>query len=54
MFPTTDWQFWTATLIFLAAAGYVLRNVIPWPWNAKRQAKRGRRATLTISGKPVK
>jgi hypothetical protein len=51
--PIDDWQFWIATLAFVAAGVYVLRHVLPWPGSARRRARRGRRATLTVGGRPV-
>jgi len=54
--PVDDWQFWVATAIFLFAAAWLLRGVLPIPIlsRGKRRHKRGeRKATLTISGKPI-
>ena len=49
-FPVGDWQFWVASALFLMAAGYLLKGVIPVPWlsaRAKRQ-KAQRRVRLTV------
>jgi hypothetical protein len=54
--PIHDWQFWVATGIFLFAAAWLLRGVVPIPFLSRRarRRKRGeRRATLTVGGKPV-
>ncbi len=59
--PWNDWQFWIVTLAALAAAGAVVRPLLP------RRSKgpacpgcgpepdrgAGRRATLTIGGQPA-
>jgi hypothetical protein len=48
-----DVEFWAVTVVFVIAAGYLLRNVLPVPWFSRR-SRRGRReqkATLTISAK---
>jgi len=51
-FPTHDWQFWVATAIFLFAAAYLLRGVLPIPWLSARmkRKKHERRVTLTVEG----
>lgn len=52
--PWRDWQFWVVTAIFVVAAAYVLREVVPggwWPWKKK---KKGKAATLTVEGKGLK
>lgn len=50
-FPWKDAQFWIVTAIFVGAAIYLLRNVLPLPGRVR--AKRGeKKATLTISAKP--
>lgn len=52
-FPWHDWQFWVVTALFVAAAWYLLRGIIPIPILSRRaQAKRTEhKATLTISAK---
>ncbi len=51
-FPIGDWQFWIATAIFVIAAIWLLRPILPIPF-LKRRRGGGRRqkATLTIEGK---
>lgn len=51
-FPVHDWQFWAVTALAAAAASWLLRGLIPVPGLAKSKSK-GRRATLTVDGKPV-
>lgn len=46
-FPYADWQFWVVTLMALAAAGWLLRGLLP----GRRRRRRERRVNLTISGK---
>jgi len=43
--PMTDWQFWVATLIMIAALFAVKRVLAP--------KKKGTKTTLTVGGKPV-
>ncbi|MGD9691023.1 MAG: hypothetical protein AB7K52_11710 [Phycisphaerales bacterium] len=52
-FPWDDWQFWVVTVIFVVAAGYLLREVLPIPFFSSRARRRRResKATLTISAK---
>ena len=47
-FPIHDWQFWVATALALGAAWWLLKGTIP----RKTRKSKGRRATLTIEGKP--
>jgi len=49
-FPVHDWQFWAVTAIMVAAAAYILWQLLP-----RLTGRKGRRhkATLTIGGKPV-
>lgn len=53
--PLDDWQFWVVSVIALAALVVVLRMVVPAPLIPRpfRRRDRGRRATLTVGGKPV-
>lgn len=55
-FPYRDWQFWLATAVFIAAAGWLLRGVLPVPILSRRHKRRKgqTRATLTVGGKVVK
>lgn len=48
-FPIGDWQFWAATLIFLTAAWFLLRGLIPFKRRSRRTSRH--KATLTIEGK---
>ncbi len=52
----TDWQFYVATAIFLFAAAWLLRGVLPIPFLSRRHraAKKSRSVKLTIGGKPLK
>ncbi len=52
-FPIHDWQFWVTTAIFVAAAAWLLRGVLPIPFLTRhyRRTRTERRATLTIGGK---
>lgn len=52
-FPTSDWEFWVATAIFLFAAAWLLRGVLPIPWLSARlkRQKHERRVTLTVEGR---
>jgi len=51
-FPIGDWQFWVATAIFVFAAAWLLRAVLPVPWLSARlrRKKHERRVTLTVEG----
>jgi hypothetical protein len=51
-FPVSDWEFWVATAIFLFAAAYLLRNILPIPWLRARLKRKSqeRRVTLTVEG----
>jgi hypothetical protein len=51
-FPIHDWEFWVATVIFLFAAAYLLRNFLPIPWLRARLKRKSqeRRVTLTVEG----
>ncbi|MGE3107103.1 MAG: hypothetical protein AB7G11_06140 [Phycisphaerales bacterium] len=54
--PVGDWQFWVATGAFVFAIAWLLRGVLPIPLlsrRAKRRRRGERKATLTISRKPV-
>lgn len=51
--PLDDPQFWIATLIALAAAGFLLRAALPRLGVGRRSVRRERRASLTVGGKPV-
>lgn len=48
--PVSDWQFWVVTLLVLAAASYLVWQVAG---AVRARKRRGRRATLTVGGKPV-
>jgi uncharacterized membrane protein YwzB len=52
-FPIHDWQFWVATLVFLAAAWWLLKGILPIPFlKRRREAKRRtKRVHITISAK---
>jgi hypothetical protein len=54
-FPIDDWQFWVVTAAAAVAAGWLLRGVLRAivPERYRRRRGRGRRATLTVGGKPV-
>lgn len=50
-FPVGDWQFWAATALFMVAAVWLFRGLLP---GAKARRKRaGRSATLTVKGRAV-
>jgi hypothetical protein len=53
-FPWRDPQFWLATAVFILAAAWLLRGVLPVPILSKRRkaAKAQRRVSLTVGGKP--
>lgn len=53
--PLHDWQFWVATAIFLGAAMYLFRNILPIPYLSKRRRARRttKRVTLTVGGRPA-
>lgn len=48
--PVGDWQFWVVTAAALAAALYLLREVLP-PRMSPFRRRRGKSASLTISGR---
>ncbi len=52
-FPITDWQFWVVTAIFLLAAAWLLKGILPIPWLTKRakRKKQTKSVSLTIDGK---
>jgi hypothetical protein len=43
--PVNDWQFWVVTLFMLGALWMLKRTLLP--------KKKGTKAQLTVSGKPV-
>jgi len=55
--PTSDWQFWAVSGIFIFALAWLLRGVLPIPILSRRSRRRRkgeRPAVLTISGRPMK
>ncbi len=50
-FPIADWQFWITTALFVIAAAYLLRGLLPVPWLRRRQRQRRqeKRVRLTIN-----
>jgi hypothetical protein len=51
-FPFHDWQFWATTAVFLAAAAWLLREVLPVPVLRRfRRNRKKRRVNLTIEGR---
>ncbi len=52
-FPISDWQFWVVTAVFLLAAAWLLKGVLPIPWLTKRakRKKQTKSVPLTIDGK---
>jgi hypothetical protein len=54
-FPVHDWQFWAATAVFVFAAAWLLRGVLPVPVLTRRheRKKHERGVRLTVKGKPV-
>ncbi|HVZ93224.1 MAG TPA: hypothetical protein VG797_01815 [Phycisphaerales bacterium] len=50
-----DWQFWAVTAIFVLAAGWLLRGVLPIPVIRERlrRKKHERRASLTVEGRKL-
>ncbi|MFM9958494.1 MAG: hypothetical protein ACKVZJ_10480 [Phycisphaerales bacterium] len=48
--PVHDWQFWVVTLLVLAAAVYLVWQVVG---AVRARRGRARRATLTVGGRPV-
>jgi hypothetical protein len=54
--PFDNWQFWATTLIFLMAAAWLLRTIVPVPILSARhrRRRRERRVSLTIRGKGVR
>lgn len=56
LLPWNDWQFWIVTAVFVFAVAWLLRGIVPIPLLSRRHRRRRRgekKATLTISGKPV-
>lgn len=55
-FPVGDWQFLVATAVFVLAAAWLLRGVVPIPWLSRRhrEKKKSRPVRLTIGGRAVK
>ena len=54
--PIDNWQFWVTTVIFLIAAAWLLRTVLPVPILSRRyrRRKRERRVSLTVKGRGVR
>jgi hypothetical protein len=54
--PVGDWQFWAVTALFVLAAAWLLRGVVPVPFLSRRYRKRKgqRRVSLTVGGRSVK
>ena len=52
-FPISDWQFWVVTVVFVIAAAWLLKGVLPIPWLSKRakRKKQTKSVPLTIGGK---
>ena len=52
-FPIDDWQFWAVTLVFLAAAAWLLKGVLPIPWLTRRAKakKQTKHVSITVEGK---
>jgi len=54
-FPVADPQFWVATGVFVLALLWLARGLPPMSRLGRRRGRGGRaRATLTVSGKPLK
>lgn len=56
LLPWDDWQFWIVTAVFVFAVAWLLRGMLPIPILSRkhRRKRRGeKKATLTISGRPV-
>ncbi len=55
-FPIRDWQFWATSAIFLIAAVWLLREVLPVPLlrRFRRRGRKKRRVTLTVEGRVQK
>jgi hypothetical protein len=51
--PLDNWQFWAATLIFLVAAAWLLRTILPLRGGRHRRI-RARRVNLTVKGRGVR
>lgn len=51
-FPLHDWQFWVASVLALGAAWWLLRGFLGTVFPRRRRRSKGRRATLTIEGRP--
>jgi len=49
--PVGDWQFWVVTAAAALAAMYLLREVLPAKVSPFRKRRKGKPASLTISGK---
>lgn len=47
--PWGDWQFWVVTGAAVCAGAWLLRGFIP---GLKKKRPKGKRATLTIGGRP--
>lgn len=52
MFPVGDWQFWAVTVAALGAGAWLLRGVLGLLVPSRRR-RRGKRAALTVEGKPI-
>jgi hypothetical protein len=51
--PLDDPQFWVVTLAALCAGSWILRKLLPAALFTRRRKRAGKRATLTVGGKPV-
>ncbi len=53
--PIGDWQFWVVTVLALAAAAYLLREVLPARVSPFKKRTRGSsvKTSLTVGGKSV-
>jgi len=51
--PIDNWQFWAVTALFVLAAAWLLRGVVPVPYLSRRHRRRKteRRVHLTVGGK---
>ena len=51
--PVDNWQFWAVTALFVLAAAWLLRGVVPVPYLSRRHRRRKteRRVNLTVGGK---
>jgi uncharacterized protein HemY len=54
--PLDNWQFWATTVIFIIAAAWLLRTILPVPILTRRyqRRKRQRRVNLTVKGRGVR